>query len=592
MSTKLIKDPVHGYIRVPKNYIKNIVDTCEFQRLRNIRQTSYDSLYPSSSHNRFIHSLGVYFLGNRAFKALRNNVEKYIKKDENFWKKCKHTFEIACLLHDIGHTPFSHDGENFLLVAKEEDTYQIMKKPFGQTETLQITKLYNDLLNVMQKRLSADRFKEFGEDFSATILGNNIPDKDKDKEKTTVVTVAKPHEIMSVIVALETYESFLEQEKVDIELFARAILGLQYRTSQNSDMGVYNAVIQMLNSSIIDVDRLDYIMRDTQMSGFDSTSIDIERLLDSVIIVQDEEKHYHFGYKKNAISTIENVLLAHDAERRWIQGHPVVIYDSFLVKECLGATDKVYKVKNSNLGIFQKEAMTLEGVELDNGLKLRLINDGDCLFLIKQLYNNDCPYYVREYLARDKRKSPIWKSEAEFKLVLGKLEDRQRKPFQNIFKAKKEEKEATSIGNILNATRIEEIKEEIEKYLSDETLGEEDKRYPVLIKQKQLFWLEKLEEYFTSKGMKFEIQNLTVNTFNSKIDELSKGKVPIWFDSFGESKDISEVIKVYQTKSQEKSSEDIKEMFYWFVEKNEQYDQDDFLNFIKFTADEFDKEFK
>lgn len=60
MGTKMIKDPVHGYIKIRAEYMKKIIDSCEFQRLRNIRQTSYDSLYPGSSHNRFIHSLGVY----------------------------------------------------------------------------------------------------------------------------------------------------------------------------------------------------------------------------------------------------------------------------------------------------------------------------------------------------------------------------------------------------------------------------------------------------------------------------------------------------------------------------------------------------
>lgn len=60
MGTKMIKDPVHGYIKIRAEYMKKIIDSCEFQRLRNIRQTSYDSLYPGSSHNRFIHLLGVY----------------------------------------------------------------------------------------------------------------------------------------------------------------------------------------------------------------------------------------------------------------------------------------------------------------------------------------------------------------------------------------------------------------------------------------------------------------------------------------------------------------------------------------------------
>lgn len=105
-----------------------------------------------------------------------------------------------------------------------------------------------------------------------------------------------------------------------------------------------------LNLSMIDVDRLDYIMRDMQMSGFEGMSIDIERLLESVILFYDIQKQeYKFGYKKNALSTIENVIVAYDSERRWIQSHPVVMYDSFLVKKCIDAVEKQFKEKKRRI---------------------------------------------------------------------------------------------------------------------------------------------------------------------------------------------------------------------------------------------------
>ena len=49
----------YGYINIEDKYIP-IIDSAEFQRLRNIRQTGYASLYPSALHNRFVHSLGVF----------------------------------------------------------------------------------------------------------------------------------------------------------------------------------------------------------------------------------------------------------------------------------------------------------------------------------------------------------------------------------------------------------------------------------------------------------------------------------------------------------------------------------------------------
>ncbi len=54
--------------------IKQVVDTAEFQRLRDIIQTSYSPLYSSALHNRFVHSIGVHHLGRIAAEAFRKSV--------------------------------------------------------------------------------------------------------------------------------------------------------------------------------------------------------------------------------------------------------------------------------------------------------------------------------------------------------------------------------------------------------------------------------------------------------------------------------------------------------------------------------------
>ena len=67
---KRLKDPIYGYIQIPKAYMTEIVDSATFQRLRRIIQTSYSPLYSSAVHNRFVHSLGVYHLGAIAAETL------------------------------------------------------------------------------------------------------------------------------------------------------------------------------------------------------------------------------------------------------------------------------------------------------------------------------------------------------------------------------------------------------------------------------------------------------------------------------------------------------------------------------------------
>lgn len=581
MDTKLIKDPVHGYIKLKDSYIKNIVDSSEFQRLRNIRQTSYDSLYPGSSHNRFIHSLGVYYLGHKAFKALKKNAsDLFHGMDDTAWSHLQNTFDIACLLHDVGHTPFSHSGEDFLLTQKEADTFHIMKKALGQTSQPEIEVLYNQLLETMQEMLDKKAFEAFLTDFSYTVSGSiNYDGK---------AVVAKPHEIMSVIVAISVYISFMKELQVDIDLFARAILGITYQKKSVSSKGVRNALIQLLNSSIIDVDRLDYIIRDTQMSGFDNTTIDVERLLESVTIIKKKDGNYSLAYKKNALSTIDNVILSYDAERRWIQAHPVVIYDSYLVEQCLAAIEKHFKIDQSQQGIFQRDALGQQGVRTANGLHIKLLNDGDCLFLMKQLDHSETNGCVEEYLERKKRKQPIWKSEEEFRMIMDQLPQSQQDSFHYIFGANNEEINGTSIGNELNSKRIEEIEQEIENNQRDQDMNEEDRDNHIRILQKQLFWLKELESYFGQRGMKFEMYNKKAKTFQSKINELSSQGLQIRFERLKEDKDISKVSKVYKMIEYENRN---KSLIYWYIHKSKNFKFLEFVEFLKETSRKFEAVF-
>lgn len=584
---KLVKDPVHGYIKIKKDHTKNIIDSCEYQRLRNIRQTSYDSLYPGSCHNRFIHSLGVYYLGNKAFQAFRRNYEEQFNStgiSEVNWTCFSNTFELACLLHDVGHTPFSHTGESFLILDKEEDKFDIMQKVRDE-EPLKVPILYNNLLRIMQSKLqpNTEKFNSFRDDFTETIV-NSINYK---QEKN----VASPHEIMSVVIAIERYYEYLEKECVDIDLFARAILGLCYKKKTNRVLGIKNSLIQMLNSRNIDVDRLDYIIRDMQMSGFDSISIDIERLLDSVtLFCEPQSGNYSLGYKKNALSTIQNVVLAHDAERRWIQGHPVILHDSFLVEKCLQAVNQHYKVGNKN--IFQQKAFSEEGVTLQGesggNFKIRLMNDGDFIFLMKQLSEDkEVGTYITEYLSRDKRKQPIWKSEAEFNMILGEFSERDKSIFLNIF-GRKEESDNPSIGSVLNPDRIENLKDERLKIQQYDNFNQEDKENSILRIEQQLFWLESLRTFCKECDIPFKIYNQKFSIFQSKVNDL-KNNIMIWYPDFKKPVLFSDIIHTYQSSND--INKDNKDLFYLYIDKPKGYSFQKFVEFLKDTLSEYKRKF-
>lgn len=97
-----IRDPVYGYVELTGKKI-DIIDNPTFQRLRRIGQLSFvDSTYPSGTHTRFSHSLGVMKLAKKFHRIYG------CKKITPELKEC---LELAGLLHDIGHFPFSHAFE-------------------------------------------------------------------------------------------------------------------------------------------------------------------------------------------------------------------------------------------------------------------------------------------------------------------------------------------------------------------------------------------------------------------------------------------------------------------------------------------------
>ena len=119
MNYKLINDTIYGQIGLSKIAI-NIIDTPVFQRLRNIKQLGACSyIFPTSSHSRFEHSIGVAHLAKEFLRNLEINSDniKPTKKDYLM-------VEIAGLCHDIGHGPFSHAFDNEFLPHVLGDNYK------------------------------------------------------------------------------------------------------------------------------------------------------------------------------------------------------------------------------------------------------------------------------------------------------------------------------------------------------------------------------------------------------------------------------------------------------------------------------------
>jgi HD superfamily phosphohydrolase len=113
---KIFNDPVHGFIEVPKGILLDLIDSEIFQRLRRIRQLALTSLiYPGAVHSRFNHALGAMYLMQQALETLSS-------KGVDISPEEKEAAQIAILLHDLGHGPFSHALENVIIPGLHHET--------------------------------------------------------------------------------------------------------------------------------------------------------------------------------------------------------------------------------------------------------------------------------------------------------------------------------------------------------------------------------------------------------------------------------------------------------------------------------------
>lgn len=117
---KVLRDPVHEYVRIEYEVIWKLLDTPEFQRLRRIHQLggSY-MVYHGAEHSRFSHSVGVYEIARRMINEVKG-LKDVLNEYEQIVVLC------AALLHDVGHGPFSHAFESVTGISHETMTIRII----------------------------------------------------------------------------------------------------------------------------------------------------------------------------------------------------------------------------------------------------------------------------------------------------------------------------------------------------------------------------------------------------------------------------------------------------------------------------------
>jgi HD superfamily phosphohydrolase len=250
-----IKDPIYGYIRLT-DVERKVIDTLAVQRLRRIRQLAgAEFVYPAANHTRFEHVLGAMYLAG----VVADNLPTRLSSEE------KQKVRLAGLLHDVGHAPFSHLFEPFLL----------------------------------------------------KYLGRN-------------------HEDMSTwIIANSNLTSVIEREGFDAKELGALAVG-KFTDSGKRFLG------QIISSSF-DVDKMDFVVRDSYHTGAGYGSVDVFRLIYTMDILDG-----NLAVDITALPALESLILARLESFRAIYFHRACRGVQMMILKALDAAKEdlqILKVK-------------------------------------------------------------------------------------------------------------------------------------------------------------------------------------------------------------------------------------------------------
>ena len=268
-----ILDPVHKYMYFSEEE-KHLIDSSAFQRLRKIKQLGFtEKSFPSATHTRFSHSLGASYLAGLAFQHIFSKPSSLShKKKEEFQKLIR----VVALLHDIGHGPLSHSSEPKMPLKKA-------------------LPLPSD---------SSSNKKSSHEDFSVLLIHNSDI-----SDKLQQIGI-HPHWVTSII----------QQNNNDTDSFF-------------VDQGIdYKPLLEQIIHSEIDVDRMDYLKRDSYFCGTYYGHVDFDWMIKKLSHHIKDQKAY-LAIEQSALYTVEDFLLGHHHMHLAVYfHHKNILYDELLKK--------------------------------------------------------------------------------------------------------------------------------------------------------------------------------------------------------------------------------------------------------------------
>ncbi len=247
------RDIIYGFVPFD-DWEKEVINHPVFQRLRRIKQLSLtDMVYPGANHSRFEHSLGVMHLATLFFDYIKDKRKDFLKSELNFddsgLLRDRRIIRFAALLHDIGHSPFSHAGEELM--------------PFIPAEYLKYSG-------------NAKRYS---------------------------------HEDYSIAIAKAFFKDIIENHKEN-DNYGLKIEDITALLGDESIKPKRSLVWKNIISSQLDADKADYLLRDSIHLGISYGIYDKDRLINTMNIAIDENTGTNLVIEEGGWHVAESLIIA------------------------------------------------------------------------------------------------------------------------------------------------------------------------------------------------------------------------------------------------------------------------------------------
>uniref|UniRef100_A0A7S3NIT9 HD domain-containing protein n=1 Tax=Aureoumbra lagunensis TaxID=44058 RepID=A0A7S3NIT9_9STRA len=294
-TNKMIYDRVYGTINISALLVA-VMDTEEFQRLDRVAQLGGSSyVYPTAKHTRKEHSIGVAHLAGKLIRKLRDAQPGLDIDADDI--SC---IELAGLCHDLGHGPYSHMFDPFLNRAfKEHD------RKYASHEERSIALL---------RRICDDEKRNLKQYF-----------RDEDKFHLHINFACALITGLSDFVPLPKHEIGRDESK-----------RFMFDIVANKRSG-------------LDVDKFDYLLRDTFATMAQSKQIDISRIFAGSMVKKVNEKT-QIIYEKKMLYDLYNVFGLRARLHRDVYQHRVsVVAEIMIIDILLEAEKSQFRIRGKTL---------------------------------------------------------------------------------------------------------------------------------------------------------------------------------------------------------------------------------------------------